>query len=213
MSRRFLEGWGRDSKPPLTQRISGMLNATPLRRRITKTLYRLNMVQKRITERQTRLRHKERGLFKKCIRAQEGKDSATSTLYANECAQVRKMIQTLISSQLALEQVVLRLETVRDFGDVANEIVPAAAIIRSIRSNLAGVVPEASYMLGGIGETLDVLVMEVGEASSLAWNVMSSGEEAEKILAEAGAVAEQKMKEHFPELPTTEGVERGLNPP
>ncbi len=198
---------------PLTTSVREKVHAEPLRERITKTNYRLKTVQRRLEDRQARLNHKERELFTKCIRAQEAKDATTSTMYANECAQIRKMIQTLITSQLALEQVVLRLETVQDFGDVAAEIVPAAAIVRSVKGSLAGVIPEASMMLDGIGQTLDGLVMEVGEATGMSWNINASGEEAEKILAEAVAVAEEKMKEHFPALPGATAPESGVNPP
>jgi division protein CdvB (Snf7/Vps24/ESCRT-III family) len=156
------------------------------------------------------MENKQKKLFNKCVRAQEAKDSTTSTMYANECAQVRKMIQTIISARLALEQVVLRLETIKDFGDMAAEIAPVAKIVRLVQGRLAGVIPEVSQELGMIGQTLDSLVLEVGEATSQSWSVLSSGEDAEKILAEATVVAEQNLREGLPTLPTTEESERGV---
>ncbi|MCK5403469.1 hypothetical protein KAI60_05080, partial [Candidatus Bathyarchaeota archaeon] len=71
------------------------------------------------------------------------------------------------------------------------------------RGPLTGVVPEVSYTLGEIGGTLNDLVMEAGGATSVPWNVSYSGAEAEKILTEANAIAEQKMKDKFPTLPDT----------
>jgi division protein CdvB (Snf7/Vps24/ESCRT-III family) len=90
---------------------------------------------------------------------------------------------------------------------------PAANIIQTVKGRLAGVIPEASMQLGIIGQTLDSLVLEVGEATGQTWSTISSGEDAEKILSEANAVAEQKVREGFPSLPTTESIEKGLNPP
>jgi hypothetical protein len=44
--------------------------------------------------------------------------------------------------------------------------------------------------------------MDAGGATAYSWNITSSGEEAERILMEANAIAEQKMKDKFPTLPT-----------
>ena len=119
--------------------------------------------------------------------------------------------KTLTGAQLAVEQVVLRLETVSDFGDIAAEIMPAAETIRALKGRLQGIIPEVSMQLGFINQSLDSLVLEAGEATGSSWNTMASGDEAEKILLEATTVAEQKIREGFPELPTTVS-ERGVSP-
>jgi division protein CdvB (Snf7/Vps24/ESCRT-III family) len=111
------------------------------------------------------------------------------------------MCQTILRSQFAIEQVTLRLETVEEFGDIAVEMNPISGVTSSIRGSLAGVVPEVSYTLGDIGNTLNDLVMEAGGATTTSWNVTASGEEANQILSDASAIAEQKMKERFPTLP------------
>jgi division protein CdvB (Snf7/Vps24/ESCRT-III family) len=41
----------------------------------------------------------------------------------------------------------------------------------------------------------------VGETSEYTFDMSASNEESQKILTEANFVAEQKMKERFPELP------------
>ncbi|MEM2491727.1 MAG: hypothetical protein QXG96_06045, partial [Candidatus Bathyarchaeia archaeon] len=65
---------------------------------------------------------------------------------------------------------------------------------------IAGIMPEVSFELSSIGEVLDEIVMEAGEASGFEQG-MSPSPEAEVILKEAAAIAEQRMKEKFPELP------------
>jgi division protein CdvB (Snf7/Vps24/ESCRT-III family) len=111
------------------------------------------------------------------------------------------MCQTILRSQFAIEQVVLRLETVEEFGDIAVEMSPVAGVISSIRGHLSGIVPEVSYTLGEIGDSLNDLVMDSGGATTMSWNISSSGDEADKILLDANTIAEQKMKEKFPTLP------------
>lgn len=213
MSDKFVSEWARNTRVPLSKRITERIYPVPLRDKISKTIYRLTSVQRKLEDSRLRMEQKHKSLFNKCVHSQEAKDSAVAIMYANECAQVRKMVQTIITSQLAIEQVALRLETVRDFGDITTEVVPAARVIKALKGRLAGVIPEVSMQLGQIGQTLDSLVLEVGEATSSTWSYITSGEDAEKILAEATAIAEQKVKEGFPQLPTTESVEKGMTPP
>jgi division protein CdvB (Snf7/Vps24/ESCRT-III family) len=122
-------------------------------------------------------------------------------MYANECAELRKMAKVVLHSELALEQVTLRLETVHEFGDLANAMMPVANVVRALKSQLEGVMPEVSLELSEVNETLEGLAVEVGETTETSFDVMSSSEESQHILQEANIVAEQKMKERFPELP------------
>lgn len=213
MSDKFSSEWTRHSTRSVKQNIVDRMHPIPLKERLTQTIYRLNMVTRKLGDSQIRIEQKHRGLFQKCVQAQERKDQGTAIMYANECSQVRKMAQIIISSQHAIEQVVLRLETVSDFGDVAAEIMPAAKIISTVRGRLAGVVPEVSLQLSSISQTLDSLVLEAGEATGQSWTSIASGEDAERILAEASAIADQKIREGFPTLPSTEITEKGTNPP
>jgi len=213
LSKDFATSWTKKETVPLSRTIAQTIHREPLKDRITKTVYSLNMVQHKLEDSHLRIEQKHKTLFNKCVRAQEAKDTQTAVMYANECAQVRKIVQTIITSKLAMEQVILRLETVRDFGDVAAEIMPAASIINAVKSRLAGVIPEVSMQLGSISQTLDSLVLEAGEATGQTWNAMASGEDAERILSEASAIAEQKVKESFPDLPTSSTAEKGVNLP
>jgi division protein CdvB (Snf7/Vps24/ESCRT-III family) len=169
------------------------------------------MVTKKLEDSRARIEQKHKSLFQKCVASQERKDQSTAVMYANECSQVRKMAQIIIASQHAIEQVVLRLETVSDFGDVAAEVMPAAKIINTVKGRLAGVIPEVSLQLNNIGSTLDSLVLEAGEATGQSLTSIATGEEAERILSEAATIADQKIREGFPTLPTAEGAEKGTN--
>jgi division protein CdvB (Snf7/Vps24/ESCRT-III family) len=213
LSNNFVSDWVRENSVPLSRRITEKINPVPLREKVTKTIYRLNLVQKKLDDSRLRMERKHKSLFNKCVKSQEAKDSAVAIMYANECSQVRKMAQTVITSQLAIEQVALRLETVKDFGDIATEVMPATKLIHALKGRLAGVIPEVSMQLGQIGQTLDSLVLEVGEATVQTGSFITSGEEAERVLAEATAVAEQKVRSGFPQLPTTESAEKGFSPP
>jgi len=200
----LIKTWESSTQPSTFSKITGaMRKPQPLRERISFTIYKLKVQQGRLEQAYQRMQTHYNGLFRRCTNAVLAKDSARASIYANECAEIRKMCQTILRGQFAIEQVVLRLETVEEFGDIAVEMNPVANVINSIKGNLAGVVPEVSYRLGEIGNTLTDLVMDSGRVTATSWNVITSGEEAEKILEDANAIAEQKMKERFPTLPAT----------
>jgi len=193
----------KDNRTTFSRIADSMKKGPPLRERISYTIYKLKVQEGRLDQAYQRMQNHYNELFRKCTNAVLAKDAARASIYANECAEIRKMCQTILRSQFAIEQVMLRLETVEEFGDIVVEMTPVAGVIGSIKTHLAGVVPEVSYKLGEIGDNLNDLVMEAGGASSVSWNVSSSGEDADKILSDANAIAEQKMKEKFPTLPET----------
>jgi len=205
----FTSEWSRDRKTPLSHAIVDAMHPVPLRERISQTNYKLNMVSRRLEDSRVRIEQKQKDLFQKCIHAQERKDQTTAIMYANECSQVRKMAMTVLSAKYAIEQVSLRLETVTDFGDVAAVIMPAARIVNTLKGRLAGVIPEVSMQLASIGTTLDSIVLEAGEATGSSFSSLAQGEDAERILTEATTIADQKLREGFPTLPTTDAAEKG----
>jgi division protein CdvB (Snf7/Vps24/ESCRT-III family) len=111
------------------------------------------------------------------------------------------MEKLIINARLALEQIVLRLRTVSELGDVVSTLGPAVGVLRSVRAGLVSVFPEAENELGEIGNMLSGIMMEAGSGSGMTLNFDSVNEDAGKILNEAATVAEQRIKDKFPELP------------
>jgi division protein CdvB (Snf7/Vps24/ESCRT-III family) len=66
---------------------------------------------------------------------------------------------------------------------------------------LVSVFPEAENELGEIGNMLSGIMIEAGQGSGMTLNFDNVNEDASKILTEAATVAEQRVKEKFPDLP------------
>ncbi len=147
------------------------------------------------------MQQRDQALYGKCVLAVQGKNTELASMYANECAELRKMAKVVLHSELALEQVTLRLETVNEFGQVAYTMLPVANVVRTLKSQLESVMPEVSLELSEVNETLEELTVAVGETTDTTFDLSSSSEESQRIIQEANIVAEQKMKERFPELP------------
>jgi division protein CdvB (Snf7/Vps24/ESCRT-III family) len=66
---------------------------------------------------------------------------------------------------------------------------------------LTSVFPEAENELGEIGNMLSGIMIEAGQGSGMTLNFDTVNEDASVILNEAATVAEQKIKDKFPDLP------------
>ena len=182
-------------------RVKEAFHPTPIRKRIMEALFKLKMQLSRLDRTAQRMQQRDAGLYGKCVTAVQQKNAQLASMYAGECAEIRKMTKVVLQSQLALEQVALRLETVLHYGDVAQAMRPVASVVRAIRAQLEGVLPDVSMELASVNESLEYVVMEVGEATEQSFDISVSGDDAQRILNEANVVAEQKMRERFPDLP------------
>ena len=174
----------------------------PMRHRIAMALYKIKTQVNKLEYMINKLQERDKMLFDKVVSAQMVKDTARATIYANEIAEIRKIAKTMLRAQLALEQVSLRLETIQELGDVLVAMAPVIEVIKDIKKQLMGVVPEIALELSEIDEELRKVVIEAGEFTGVSTEIALSSPEAKKILEEAAAVAEMKMKEKFPELPS-----------
>lgn len=200
----FLKEWDRDSKEPVISRVNAKFHhRPPIKEQLSGALYRLRVQQNKLESAAMRMQQHDKDIFTKCVNAQVAHDVARASMYANECAEVRKMAKVTLQCQLALEQVSLRLETIEEFGDMAKLMAPVASVVHSIKNQISGLIPEVGFELGEIGEVLNSVVAEAGETMDSSYEMEPSGGEAQRILTEANVIAEQHMKERFPELPTT----------
>jgi division protein CdvB (Snf7/Vps24/ESCRT-III family) len=188
-------------KTSWTKRIKEAVNPTPMKQRVNECLFKLKVQQRKLERTSYHMQQRDQALYGKCVLAIQGKNSQLASVYANECAELRKMAKVVLHSELALEQVTLRLEAVNEFGTLAATMMPVAGVVRTLKTQLEGVMPEVSMELAEVNDTLEGLAVEVGEATETSFDTTTPTAESQQILQEANTVAEQKMKERFPELP------------
>ena len=200
------EGSGDSESPRLGIRLH---HTPPIKQQLANAIYRIKVQHNKLESAALRMQQHDKEIFAKCVTAQMTHDASRASMYANECAEVRKIAKVTLQSQLALEQVALRLETIEEFGDVARMMGPVSSVVRSVKNQISGVIPEVGYELNEVGELLNSFVVEAGEPMATSFDVSAaSNEEAQRILGEANAIAEQHIKEKFPELPNGSQMQR-----
>ncbi len=150
-----------------------------------------------------RIRQRDSVIFKSVVSALAKHDSQHAAVYANELTEVRKMGKMVTQAQLALEQISLRLGTMTDLGDIATTLAPAVSVIRSMKDTLSTALPQADKEIGEISGLLSSVLVDASASAGLSLNFDAANEDAQKVLEEAAAVAEQRMRESFPEIPAS----------
>ena len=203
LSERFGKRWeSRRDEQPFSNRIKEAVKPPgPLKPRLDFAIRRIELQVQKLDQATERFSQRDKSIFARVVDAYTKHDAARANVFASELAEIRKMEKLIMNARLALEQIVLRLRTVSELGDVVSTLGPAVGVLRSVRTGLASVFPEAENELGEIGNLLSGIMIEAGQGSGITLNFDSVNEDAQKILTEAATVAEQRIKEKFPELP------------
>jgi division protein CdvB (Snf7/Vps24/ESCRT-III family) len=155
-----------------------------------------------------RIKQRDATIFRGVVTSLAKHDAQHAAVYANELTEVRKMGKLVTQAQLALEQISLRLGTITDLGEIATTLAPAVSVIRSMKDDLRVALPEADREIGEISGLLSSVLVDASSTGGISLNFDVANEDAQKVIEEAAAVAEQRMKESFPEIPLSVVSER-----
>lgn len=198
MSKQFIKKWAEPEKMGIKEAIRP---SKPLRPRIEQAARRVEVQIQRLEQEDSRLAARDKAMFAKIVEAYTNHDTQRANVLANELTEIRKMEKFLTHAGLALEQVVLRLNTVSELGDTVVTLAPAVSVLQSVRVGISGILPGVERELGQVGTMLSEIIMESGQGTGMILDFGTANEDAQKILEEAAMVAEQRVKQKFPELP------------
>ena len=170
----------------------------PLKDRVATAVFLLDSTTNKLKALSESLSRKDEKYFENCIEAIVTEDTSRAKMYANECAEIRKLARLLISSQVALEQASLRLNTIGTISDVLTDVTPIVAIVQETGSRLKGIVPSVTGKLQEVDSVLRSSLLSMGTAPGDA----RQSSEVQRILDDANIAAEEAVRNKFPEFPT-----------
>ncbi|MGE5188161.1 MAG: Snf7 family protein [Betaproteobacteria bacterium] len=176
----------------------------PIREVATKSIYTLRIQQNKLEQASFRLKERDRILFETCMGALKKNNKEKAAMCATEIAEVRKLVKFLYNVQLAIERVVMRLETIKELGDIVSDLKPALKLLQGVSQELFQVLPDVSSELNNVNST----IQETLHATKLTAdeNLVPVGkktEAGEEILKEVSCFMEQKLTETLPEPPVS----------
>src|SRR5512137_161442 len=126
----------------------------PIREVATKSIYTLRIQQNKLEQASYRLKERDRILFETCMGALKKNNKEKAAMCATEIAEVRKLVKFLYNVQLAIERVVMRLETIKELGDIVSDLKPALKLLQSVSQELFQVLPDVSTELNNVNSTI-----------------------------------------------------------
>ena len=199
----FSSRWERkDQGPGLVDRLRGTVRPpTPLKSQIERANRQIMVLISQLDGTVNRIKQRDSTIFKNVVSSLAKHDTQHAAVYANELSEVRKMGKMVTQAQLAMEQISLRLGTINDLGEIASTLAPAVSVIRNMKEGLRSALPEADKEINEISGLLSSVLVDASTTGGLSLNFDAANEDAQKVLEEASEVAEQRMKESFPEIP------------
>jgi len=176
----------------------------PLREIIVKSVNQLRVQQHKIGQASFRLKERDKFLFQACVGALKQNNKDRAKVCANELSEVRKLVKFLYNVELAIERVILRLETMKELSDIVIDLKPALRTLENVSKQLFEVLPDVSSELSAvneaISETLHTTRLNADESLIPVHKTTQAGEE---VLNEVTSFLEQKLAEKLPEPPAT----------
>ena len=182
---------------------------------IVKSIHRLKVQKVKIERITFRLEQRDKKLFQICVSSLKSNNRERAIVCANELAHVRKLIAFLKQVQLALERVILRLETIKELNDIMVELRPALRMLKSVTNQLSEFLPDVASELENVNESIaETLAITKLEASPEALIPLQMKTPAgEEILKEVSAFLEEKVAEKLPEPPASPIVKEAAEQP
>ena len=151
-----------------------------------------------------RLRERDKALFQTCVHALKAQNKGRASICANEIAEVRKIISFITSVELAIERVILRLETIKELSDIVIDLKPALKLLQNVSTELFQFLPDVSSELSRVNDTLtETLQTTKITTDETVIPIDRKTEGGQEVLCQVSSFLEREVSEHLPEPPVS----------
>lgn len=177
----------------------------PIGEAILQSTRQLKMQRVKLEQATIRLRQRDEVLFQECVAEISRNRQDRASIRANELAEVRKLLLMITHCQLALERVILRLETIKEVAEIMADLSPALKSLRAVTENLVNVMPDVAQELENINESISdtLATTHLNSSPELIVPLAKKTEAGEEILKEVSSFLEEKLTEQLPAPPVS----------
>jgi division protein CdvB (Snf7/Vps24/ESCRT-III family) len=154
-----------------------------------------------------KLTTRDRILFKTCATALQEKNNERAAIFANELAEIRKLTKVIYHTQILVERIVLRLETLKEFNAAFADLKPVLTNLQSVTKSLSSFMPQMAIEMERVNESIfEVISMSKIDSSKLEVPTDIQTPGGEEVLAEVAGFLEEQLTEKLPTPPTSPPV-------
>jgi division protein CdvB (Snf7/Vps24/ESCRT-III family) len=175
-------------------RLIGIGSDGDVKPKIASTIKEIEAHRKELENLRLKLEQRRKALFDTTVKAMMSKDQTKASVYADEWSELRKVGRVVYASELALTQVVLRLESISYVGDVMYHMSRAFRVVKKVNKTVQGLVPTLDQASDDINNTLNETMSQMGQFSpSINLNIRT--ESGEELVEQARRLAEERAEE------------------
>jgi len=148
-----------------------------------------------------RLRGRYNELRKMMLAAIYRGERDRALIYANEVAEVKKMIKKLEVSAKAIEQVKLRLETLENVSNIPTVLGEITGVLVATRDYVKDVMPSLAMNLDTLVTEARRVITETTDVDVKTEDVIYATPEAKKLLKKIESAVEENISKQLPDIP------------
>jgi division protein CdvB (Snf7/Vps24/ESCRT-III family) len=144
---------------------------------------------------------RDKELFDECTSYLSWGHKNRAIVYANEVAEIRKIIRVIQGVQLNLERVILRLETLRTMTPTLEDIKGVFGEVKGVLEDVAKIMPSLTPEMNNLANSINDFMMATEVNIVPPEPLAVKSEAAEAILKEASEFLRQEIERKIPEPP------------
>ena len=159
----------------------------------------------------SKLEKRNHDLFNTCIMYIKKDSKARATIYANELAEIRRILSILRYVQLAVERAIIRLDTIRIVSSNFKSLRETFREVKYALNLVANVIPSTIPEISRLNTIVNEILEETEFNLSSHILTQPAGPSAEAILREAASSVEKEFETKIPEPPIGKFVPRRVS--
>ena len=132
-----------------------------LKDKINSSLRQIEVQRKELQMLRGRLEDRRRAMFESTIRAIEKSDEMTARVLEGEHAELQKIVKVVMASELALLHICVRLETIRDVGDIMTVLSNAFRSVKKVGKSVSEIAPNMEQAAAEINGSFTNILSEL----------------------------------------------------
>ena len=172
----------------------------PLKPRVNAVMDQINSQVSKFDIILNEIKTKDYEIFRSMLSSVKDNNTLSSRISLSNLVQITKLIKIVSLSKVVFENLNVKLSTVSSIIDLVSILSPGIALVKNVRSSLISYMPESKYEIGSISDLIGGILVDAGQIGSYIINFEIANEKASYLIKEASLIAEQKIKEEFPDL-------------
>ena len=149
----------------------------------------------------SKLAKRDRELFDACVLYTKKGSKARAAVYANEIAEIRRILSILEYTRLAVERAILRLNTLKVISPALEPLHEALGEVKNALRLVANVMPSMTPEISKLNDVVNEILEDTEFNISMPMPTAVNDPSVESILHEAASLVEEELKTKIPEPP------------